>query len=71
MRYHEIIAPRTHPFIATITIDPADFHQFERLTRDRPEVRLLYRDDRRPDWWALRVGCASAEAASQLEAAWG
>jgi hypothetical protein len=71
MRYHEIIGPRSHPYIATISIDPADFRQFERLTEDRPEFRLLHCEDREPDCWTLSVGCASAEVASRLEAGWG
>jgi hypothetical protein len=71
MRYHEIASPRSHPYIATITIDPADFYKFERLTEDRPEVVLLHRDDCDPDYWTLSVGCASAAVASRLEAGWG
>jgi hypothetical protein len=70
MRYHEIIGPRSHPHIATIVINPADFQQFERLTEDRPEVRLLHCDDSEADCWALTLACASPEVVSLLESGW-
>jgi hypothetical protein len=66
MRYREITGPTTHPYIVIITIDPCDFHNFERLTQDRDEVRLLRRDDH-ADKWLLHVGCASRETARRIE----
>jgi hypothetical protein len=70
MRYHEITAPTTHPYVITLTIDPCDFHAFERLTQDRDEVRLLRRDDR-ADKWLLHVACASRDVARRMEDGWG
>jgi hypothetical protein len=70
MRYREITGPTTHPYIIIITIDPCEFHTFERLTLDRDEVRLLRRDIG-PDKWLLHVGCASRETARRMEDEWG
>jgi hypothetical protein len=44
--------------------------RLERLTEDRPEVRLLHRDDQESDYWTLSLGCAIVEVASRLEAGW-
>jgi hypothetical protein len=69
MRYCEIAArpaaPETHPYVADITIDPAEFSTFERLMQDRPEVRLLARVDR-PDTWIVHVACESEAARRYL-----
>jgi len=70
MRYREITAPTTHPYIAAITIDPCDFYTFERLTQDRDEVRLLRRE-RRGDKLLLRVACMSSDVARRMEDGWG
>ena len=71
MRYSEIVAPSTHPYVVVITIDPADLQSVERLTESRPELRLLGYDDSKPDHWAVRIGCASRQVANHLEEKWG
>jgi hypothetical protein len=73
MRYCEIAArvaaPDTHPYVADITIDPAEFSTFERLMQDRPEVRMLARIDG-PDVWVVHAACASAPVRERLQDAW-
>lgn len=59
----------THPYEITITIDPADFSEFERLTQDSETVRLIS-VDRDPDLWTLHVACASDEVAQRMEQGW-
>jgi hypothetical protein len=49
----------THPYVATISIDPADWRRFERDFADRPEFKILKVDRRTPDYWAVYMGCAS------------
>jgi hypothetical protein len=70
MRYHEIGSPTSRPYIAEIAIDPANFQRVQRLTEDRPEVRLLDFDDREADRWTVWIGCASEAVLDRLEAAW-
>jgi hypothetical protein len=59
----------THPYIIAITINPVLFADFERLTEDRDEVRLLRREIG-PDLWTLHVACASEEVARRMEEGW-
>jgi hypothetical protein len=70
MRYHEITPPTTHPYIATLTIDPVEFGRLQRLTDDHPEVQLIDFDDSEPDCWTVRVGCASRAVADRVEDGW-
>jgi hypothetical protein len=73
MRYCEIAsrpaAPESHPYVADITIDPAEFSTFERLMQGRREVRLLCRVDR-PGAWVIHVACASEAVCRHLLDAW-
>lgn len=61
---------RTHPHLATIVIDPARWHDFERTFEDRPEVRILKLDHQTADAWTVYVACASQEVRDVLEANW-
>lgn len=65
MRSYEL----THPHNITITIDPVDFHDFQRLTQDSETVRLIS-VERDPDLWTLHVACASDEVARRMEQGW-
>jgi hypothetical protein len=71
MHYKEITAPASHPYIATIIVDPADFHRIERLIDDSRELRLLDCDDSEADHWKVRIGCASEAVKANVEDAWG
>ena len=62
--------PSTHPYVAEITLDPADYYRFSCLTDDAPELRVLDVDKSQPDIWTVFVACASAETASRLKSAW-
>jgi hypothetical protein len=63
MRYSEIqqrpAAPSSHPFVADIILASAGFSNFERLVQSRPDIRLLWRLDRR-GLTTVHVACASA-----------
>ena len=70
MRTRDITAPTSHPYVAEITLDPADLHRLERFIDDARELRLLDVDDRQPDQWTVRVGCASDRVRERLEDGW-
>jgi hypothetical protein len=61
---------KTHPYVATIVMDPARWYDFERRFDDRPEVKILKLDHRAADAWTVYVGCASDEVRDQLESNW-
>lgn len=62
--------PTTHPYLATLTIDPADWHRFEQMAEDRPEMKIRNTDKSGPDRWTVHVACASETVRDLLEAAW-
>lgn len=66
----QITPPTTHPHIATVTIDPADLDEVERMAGSRRELRLLDVDDSTPDQWTVWVGCASERVRDMFEERW-
>ena len=62
--------PRSHPYLATLTLDPADLIEFERFSQDRSEVRIGEIDQTQPDTWAFFVACTSETVRDRLEEAW-
>jgi len=67
----QITAPTTHPHVATVTIDPADLRDLERMVEEARELRLLDVDDSTPDEWTVCVGCASERVRDGFEERWG
>jgi hypothetical protein len=61
---------RTHPFVATIHLDPANLFSFERAFEGRREVRILKVDDKMPSCWTVYAACASEEVQELLESNW-
>jgi hypothetical protein len=51
--------PSSHPYIATITFDPANWRSLQRTVDERDELRLLGADQSEPDRWTAKIGCAS------------
>ena len=70
MRYNEISPPKTHPYICSIIVDPADLARLQDMADERPELRFLDYDDSEPDHWTVRIGCASRTVAARLADAW-
>ena len=60
----------THPYVATIVMDPAAWFDFERTFEDRPEVKILKVDRETPDAWTVFAACASDEVRKLLERNW-
>jgi hypothetical protein len=69
MRYNEIRHRKsaTHPYVATVSIDPADHHQLVRHVDQREELCVVSTDTSTPDQWTVRVGCASRRVQDQFE----
>jgi hypothetical protein len=77
MRYREITAdpsnrfqlPSSHPVLAQVDIEPADWHDFHRLDADNPATHIVGHDilDGR---MTVFVACASDEVRQRLEDGW-
>jgi hypothetical protein len=65
-----IAGTKSHPYVVAIVLDPAQWHYFERMFEDRPEVRIRKLDHRTADAWTVYVACASQEVRDLLEANW-
>lgn len=66
----EIKLPKTHPYLAKLVLDPADWYDFERRVEDRPEVKVRRLDTAEPDQWTVWVACASPAVQELLEKNW-
>jgi hypothetical protein len=76
MRYHDITVgrfrlPPSHPFLAEIAINPADWPKFQQMVEDNPATKLVGRDDPRDERMVVYVACASKETRRRLEDGWG
>lgn len=63
--------PPSHPVLATLAIDPVDWHRFQQLDDDNPATRILSHDDPLDGQLIVRVACASEETRQRLEHGWG
>jgi hypothetical protein len=78
MKYHDITAdvsnrfqvPPSHPYLAEIVIDPADWFRFEQLDGGNPATRILGCDEPRDGRMTIYVACASDAARTRLENGW-
>ena len=61
----------SHPYIATISIDPVEFDYIMGLIDDDPTLRLAGKEIDRPDIWRLHIACASRRVAEGVEDRWG
>jgi hypothetical protein len=71
MRLHQITPPTSHPHVAEITIDPADWNRVQRMIEEARELRLVELDDSQPGTWTVRIGCASERVREAVEEQWG
>ena len=60
----------THPHVAVIHMDPANWSKFQRAFDDRPEVQQLGVDRSAPDEWIVYTACASRTVRDLLESNW-
>ena len=66
-----IKAPKTHPYVVSLQIDPVDLVRLEDLAMERREIKILDVEDGEPDVWTVHVGCASQAVADKIEDGWG
>jgi hypothetical protein len=74
MRLSEInskfTAPASHPYTATIILDPMEVGRFHRMAEDRPEITVLGVEQSMADHWTIFVACASRDGRDLLESNW-
>lgn len=66
----QITPPASHPYIATVTIDPADLRDLDRMVDEARELRMIDVDDSTADVWTVRVACASERVREMFEDRW-
>lgn len=59
--------PASHPYVATIAFDPANWRNLQRIIDERDEMKLLGADQSKPDTWTARVACASRATVEDVE----
>jgi len=76
MRYTQIVGPtrsaqpsKTHPYIATVALDPFHWTQFQQRSEDNPATVITNVDRSTPDLWTVTVACASEMVRDMLEQA--
>jgi hypothetical protein len=73
MKHQEIICPegsRTHPYVATILMEPSKFAQFKQMNEGHEDVKIIGVDRSTADFWTIFAACAGREAKSLLESNW-
>jgi hypothetical protein len=62
--------PKSHPVLAKLSIDAAEFHRFEQLNENHPETKIIRHDDPKSGMIGVFVACANDEVAVMLTDAW-
>ena len=76
MRYRDITQanrfrlPATHPILAEIVIDPANWHDLQRLDDDNPATQIVGHSAPQDGQMTVHVACASREVRDLLEDGW-
>jgi len=75
MRYRDLARdgfrlPSSHPVLAQLDIEPADWFKFERMIDENPATRLLGHDEPLDGMLTTYVACASKETRQRLEDGW-
>lgn len=64
--------PLSHPILAAATIDPADWHDLQRLDADDLRIRIVGHDASQNGSVTVHIACASLETRRRLEdGCWG
>lgn len=62
--------PASHPFLAEIEIDPADWYRFNNLNNDTPATKIVTYDDPQDGLMLVYVACSSEEVRRRLTKGW-
>jgi hypothetical protein len=79
MRYRDIACtsgdrfrlPPSHPILSEITLDPADWYDFQRLNADNPATIVVGHDEPLGGLMIVYTACSSDEVRRRLEDGWG
>jgi hypothetical protein len=76
MRYSDLAddrfqLPSSHPHLATLSIDPADWFRFERMADENLTIRIVGHDAPQDERLTVYVACSSKEVRRRLEDGWG
>jgi hypothetical protein len=79
MKYHDVTPtangrfrlPASHPVLATLTIDPAQWYDLQRLNADNEDTHIVGHDDSGDGMMTVYLACSSDEVKRRLEAGWG
>jgi hypothetical protein len=63
--------PPSHPILAQITIDPADWHQLQQLDDANPTTQIIGHDDPEDGLMTVFIACASDQVRDRLLDGWG
>jgi hypothetical protein len=63
--------PPSHPILATLSIDPADWFRFQQFDDDNPATCILGYDEPCDERMTVHVACASRTVRDRLEDGWG
>jgi hypothetical protein len=70
MRYSQVATPTSHPYTATLHIDPVRWQRLEHIIDEGKEFRLIRLNNSEPDIWTVLIGCASQAIADRMEDGW-
>jgi hypothetical protein len=63
---HRFHLPVSHPVLAEVDIEPADWHDFHRLDADNPATHIVGHDTPIDGRMTVYVACASNEVRKRL-----
>jgi hypothetical protein len=67
---NRFLLPASHPILAEVAIDPADWDRFEEMADENPAIRLLGRDDPYDEKMVVYIACASRKTRDRLQDGW-
>jgi hypothetical protein len=67
---HRFLLPTSHPVLAEINIDPADWYDFQRLDADNPATHIVGHDTPSDGMMTVFIACASDEVRQRLDDGW-
>lgn len=78
MRYRDVASaserfrlPASHPVLAQVDIDPAEWFRLEQLDADNPGTQIIGHEVPQDGRMTVFIACASAEVKRRLEDGWG
>ena len=67
---HRFRLPASHPVLAQIEIEPADWHRFEQLSEDNPDTEIVGHDAVSDGRTTVHVACVDVDTRQSLDGGW-